>query len=434
MIDTLFAGSEEKRLEILNTIVEKYPRDKWAHLELSKYYRKRDMYSEVKKHAEIVLALDPSWGDAYEELAFAYANTGDNEKALEYLQKYSANIPGDPSANLTTGHFYVKMGKIDDAIRKFKDALDIKPDFNIENFLAYAYAMKEDYTEMFQWMDNYIAKAPSEGMKAGKGYIFKGFYHYLLGNSQQAIEDLQRSWDIYNELGFGRQWVSEYIMGYVNYERGEFDLSRDQIQSWHDGLLEIYPEEAVAVRSYTSFWLYCPLGAIDLNRGNIDSARSQLKKMEDLLPKITTPQKWEGYYWLLGQILLAEKSYDEAISVLKEAPRLKMPWLWLTQNVITYNLFNINSFLAQAYKEKGDLDKAIEVYEQLTDPNPENRDGRLIYPKDYYELAILYEMQGQKAKAIRHYEKFLDLWKDADPGIAEVEDARKRLAGLTKLK
>ena len=35
-----------------------------------------------------------------------------------------------------------------------------------------------------------------------------------------------------------------------------------------------------------------------------------------------------------------------------------------------------------------------------------------------------------KGKAIEHYEKFLSLWKDADPGIAEVEDARGRLAGL----
>ena len=86
--------------------------------------------------------------------------------------------------------------------------------------------------------------------------------------------------------------------------------------------------------------------------------------------------------------------------------------------------------MEQAYREKGDLDKAIAVLERLTDPNPENREGRLIYPKNYYELAKLYEMKGSKAKAIRLYEKFLNLWKDADLGLSEVEDALKRLAAL----
>jgi len=34
------------------------------------------------------------------------------------------------------------------------------------------------------------------------------------------------------------------------------------------------------------------------------------------------------------------------------------------------------------------------------------------------------------SKAIEHYEEFLTLWQHADPGMAEAEDARKRLAGF----
>ena len=42
----------------------------------------------------------------------------------------------------------------------------------------------------------------------------------------------------------------------------------------------------------------------------------------------------------------------------------------------------------------------------------------------------IYKEKGLKGNAIELYEKFLNLWKDADLGIAEVDDARMRLAGL----
>ena len=37
---------------------------------------------------------------------------------------------------------------------------------------------------------------------------------------------------------------------------------------------------------------------------------------------------------------------------------------------------------------------------------------------------------GDSVKSIEYYEKFLSPWKDADSSLAEVDDAKKRQAGL----
>ena len=418
----------EKWLEITLTIVEKYPREKQAHLELCKYYRANQMYEESIKHAEIVLALDPGRGDAYEDLAFAYTDIGDDEKALEYLKKGSAALPGDPRMNLATGHLYVKMGKIDDAIRKFKNALDLKPDLPIQNYIAYAYAMKEDYAEALKWCEKFRENPLSEGIRA-KGYWHSAFYHRWLGNIKQAIEDSQKAWDILHAMGT-RDFMSEYLLAGLHHEIGELEVSRDYYQNWYDGAMELYPQEATDMRSYGAFFLHHGLGLIALKQGHIDSASFHLKKMEALMPRISSPQKHQGHNRFLGLVLIAEESYDEAISVLKEAPMLKMSTLWTTQALIAFNYDETMALLAKAYKEKGDLDQAIEVYEQLTDSNPENRGGRLINPRDYYDLAQCYEMKGWKARTVKLYKKFLTLWKDADPVTVEIEDARERLDRL----
>ena len=40
------------------------------------------------------------------------------------------------------------------------------------------------------------------------------------------------------------------------------------------------------------------------------------------------------------------------------------------------------------------------------------------------------QQTGREPKAIEYYEKFLDLWQDADPGLPEVDDARTRLSKI----
>jgi hypothetical protein len=45
-------------------------------------------------------------------------------------------------------------------------------------------------------------------------------------------------------------------------------------------------------------------------------------------------------------------------------------------------------------------------------------------------LGLAYEKSGWHSKALDKYEEFLEIWKDADPGIPEVEDARERVARL----
>lgn len=86
--------------------------------------------------------------------------------------------------------------------------------------------------------------------------------------------------------------------------------------------------------------------------------------------------------------------------------------------------------LASAYFKFEDLEKAQKEYERIIFLTIARLYYGDIYAKSYYTLGKIFEQKGWEGKAIEHYEKFLELWKNADPGIPEVDDAKRRLAAL----
>jgi len=78
------------------------------------------------------------------------------------------------------------------------------------------------------------------------------------------------------------------------------------------------------------------------------------------------------------------------------------------------------------------MDGNIAEYERLTTFDPENDERYLMYPKDKYRLDLFYEQKGWAGKAIEHYQELLDLWKEADISLIEVESAKRRTAMIKR--
>ena len=435
-IKAILAGMDKKDkdrkkyFEALQEIARKYPEEKRIHFDLGLYYMGKNMNDEAEGELKKAIELDRRYGYALNQLAYLYSYKNDFEKALEYFRRYAAVSPGDANPFDSMGEMYFRMGKLDESIEKFKEALEVKPDFASSWKISYIYALKEEYEEALKWADQYISHAPSVPWQS-LGYQLKGFYYYIQGNLEQAFEEIGQSEELAKQANDNSLIDVAYREKiWICYEWGKIDLFRD----YQKRRMEFRTDNNLGDEFENSIISHFYEGLADLKTGQLEAAKSKLSVIHSMLSKKETEQtkqlKTSIHDYFKSLILLEEDSADEAIAIIETMPPPKVSFTSAV-SFIRRNLPFDDDLFAQAFLKKGELDKAISEYERITTLNLGiGLDRPLIHPLSRYRLAKLYDENGQREKAIEQYEKTLEMWKNADEDLFEMIDAKKNLESL----
>ncbi len=432
-IESRYAGwieqDPDKRLRILKELTEKYPREKYAHIDLGRAYDAHRLYPESLSEYEKALALDPNYGPALNLIAYSQAAMGNFAKAVTYMERYAAVNPGDPNPLDSIAEIYMRMGRLDDATAKYREVLAAKPDFYLSCAgLAYVYGLQENYTEADHWLAEFMSRAPSPSAKIEARWLM-AFLDYLRGRWVQSIADFLEIRQQSERAGVPYVVATtDWIMAFIYADQNEFDLASKAFGAF----CAWGTERNFAGRSFIEASRAFFDGWLEIKQGRAATARSRLGEMRALLGSVDSTNRHQ--VTLLCQLLdaevaLAAGSIDEAIVLGQNIAPLNFTLL-RTADVGAYNIPFLKDVLARAYWKKGELDSAAAEYKKLMTINPGNQVRYLIHPLYHYRLGRVLEEKGDKTGAAAEYRKFLEFWKDADASHPELADARNRLALL----
>lgn len=408
------SGTKESRAEafrLYRKLVDLYPLDFLGNDRLGGLYEAQGNWEEAVKHYRINVQNNVSSFVPYYNCGVMLRSLGEYDESIEVFEKYIANFSDNVYLRRAIAETLLAQGKYDSALAEVDKAFILDPldsgNHVLKGDILY---LKGDFLEAEKEYDK-------DSRRDRKDVLYMA-----QGRFAEAKETIENNIILARESGNKRlEGMQRIKLGYLYAE----------VYQDADKAIREY-EQASHIASELQSCSYvvataAEKGLVHVITGSLREAENTAEELNTLIVECAeklnfNERSMSAYYHLMGRIVLKKRNFDEAIDYFNKALALEPHG---RQQSVQY----IRS-LAMAYHESDELEKAEEEYLRVTHLTTGRLDCNDTYAKSFYELGKIYEQQGDTGKAVDHYEKFLDLWKNADPGIAAVEDAKKRLAGL----
>ena len=370
-------GNVNKTKETCELWEQIYPRDWGPHGELTWIYQKLGEYDKSIDEAKKAIDLDPDFTPGYNNLAWAYVMLGRFGEAENTLQQASERKLEMPE--MLVMRYYIAFLKVGDKDGMQQVATQGQGRFGAEDWLAYEQASVLAYSghlkQARKMSDRAVelarqANQPERAAMYEAGIaVREGFF----GNVNEARRRALAA----RKLSDGRdvEWGAALVMALS----GDFSQS----QKFAADLDKRFPEN-----TYVQFTYLPMLRALAALHGD-DSAKA-LELLQTAAPfELGVPGSWSGFFGNLYPVYLRGLAH----------------------------LNGRQGSLAAAEFQKV-LDHRAIVF---SDP---------IGALAHLQLGRAYAMAGDKAKAKTAYQTFLVLWKDADPEIPILKQAKAEYAKL----
>ena len=263
----------------------------------------------------------------------------------------------DPGDFVKQGQALTRLGKQDDAVAMYRNALQLTPgSYPANSGAGVALDLKGDYTEARKYFAKAIETAPSTGDKIralrdmALSYGFEGNCRTAVGYDRQAYDLELAAKDFYNAGEVADELARICI------DSGDPDTANTWYQTGHDaGLRE--PDIKPDRKNLWEFRWEHAQARIAARRGNQAEAQKHVAAATAILAKGDNPQQAQFLPYLLGYVAFYAGDYKAALEQFQKASQS--------------DAF-ILAMIAQTYEKLGDKREAMDFYRRVLGFNTHN--------------------------------------------------------------